>query len=52
MDGRLLGRPCPHSGNSQEWNIGVGAPQTLAMDRDETLGDPFTVGGLSQEDHI
>ena len=51
MDGRLLGRPRAHSGSSQEWNIGVVRAQILtAMDRAETLGDPFTVGGLSKED--
>ena len=60
VDGRLLGRLRAYRGDSREWNafnfvfkayIGVVAPQILtAMDRAETLADPITVSGLSQED--
>ena len=60
VDGRLLGRLREYRGDSREWNafnfvfkayIGVVAPQIpTAMDRAETLADPITVCGPSQED--
>ena len=60
VDARRLGRPRACSGNSQRWNafkivfksyIGVVAtPIFTAVDRAETLADPITVSGLSQED--
>ena len=59
VDVRLLGRPRPYGGNSQEWNafkfvfktyIGaVAHPMFAAMIHAETLNEPVFLSGLSPE---
>ena len=60
VDGRLLGRPRSHGGNSQEWNafkfvfkayVGVIAPPILtAKDRVEPMTDPVHHSALPEAD--